>query len=202
MRTVLIGAGGHAKVVFEAMKAMGINSADIIVRADKDQDFMGAAVKTPEILSSMAGLQCHVAIGNNAVRHDLSDRIRASGGGLLRVVHPRAILSVSATVGDGTLVAAGACVAAMAHVGEGVIVNHGAIVDHDCAVGDMTHIAPGAVLGGAVSVGSLTLIGSNAVVLPGVQIGDNVIVGAGSVVTKTIPSGHVWIGAALLPKEQ
>ena len=202
MRAVLIGAGGHAKVVFEALIAAGHDRAAITLRADQELEFIGRPVATPECLPDMSGTCCHVAIGNNAVRAVLLSRVTEAGGGLLKVLHPRAHVSPSAVVGGATLVAAGAVVGPEARLGTGVIVNHGALIDHDCRVGDFTHIAPGAVLGGAVRVGRAVLIGSNATVLPGLEIGDNVVVGAGSVVTKDISCGQVWVGTTILAKEQ
>ncbi|QIE43665.1 hypothetical protein G5B39_16700 (plasmid) [Rhodobacteraceae bacterium SC52] len=201
MNAVLIGAGGHAQVVFEAMVASGLDPLHIVVRADKGLWFMGMPIQTPECLPDMSGLACHAAIGNNAVRKAMIGQVMAAGGSLHTVVHPRAIVSPSARIGAGSLVAAGSIVSAMASVGEGVIVNHGAVVDHDCVVSDATHIAPGVVLGGAVRIGRQVLVGSNATVLPGLVIGDDVVVGAGSVVTKDIASGQVWIGTGLAAQE-
>lgn len=189
-------------MVFEALIAAGHDPASIVLRAGQAAPFMGRPVATPECLPDMSGTRCHVAIGNNAVRSALLSRVTDAGGGLLSALHPRAHLSPSAQIGGATLIAAGAVVGPEARLGTGVIVNHGAVVDHDCRVGDSTHIAPGAVVGGAVKVGRAVLIGSHATILPGLEIGDNVVVGSGSVVTKDISSGQVWVGTAILAREQ
>ncbi len=202
MTVVLIGAGGHAKVVYDALLAIGHAPSQIMVRAEKPSEFMGKVVETPEIPVDAVGNDCHVAIGANETRQTLIERLGTAKASPLLVVHPRADISSSAMVGAGTFVAANACVAALAKLDEGVIVNHGAVVDHDCSVGRAAHIAPGAVLGGSAQVGRLTLIGANATVLPGLHIGNNVIVGAGSVVSKDIPNNRVWIGKSLLHKER
>ncbi|MHA7971270.1 acetyltransferase [Rhizobium sp. CAU 1783] len=201
MSTILIGAGGHAKVVFEALIFAGSDPTQVTVRADHEGEFMGRLVQAPECLADMRGMKSHVAIGNNAVRIRLLDRARASGSELLSVVHPDASLSPSATIGQGTFVACRAIVSSQARVGHGVIINHGAIVDHDCVIGDGTHIAPASTLGGAVLIGKNVLVGSNATILPGIEIGNDVVIGAGSVVTKSIPHGAVWIGNARIVRE-
>lgn len=198
MSLILIGAGGHARVVFDALLELGHDPARISVRADRKQSFAGMDVAVPEIVPEIRGADSHVAIGENATRHALMERVRASGGVPTSLLHPRSVVSSSASVGAGTFVAAGACVSAMASLGDGVIVNHGAIVDHDCIVGASAHVAPGAVLGGAVKVGRFVLVGANSTILPGLQVGERAIVGAGSVVTKDIPAGGIWIGTALV----
>jgi len=197
----LIGAGGHAKVVLDALLEGGSSLSGIAVRADVPApDLLSLPVATPAIAPSLTALSFHVAIGAAAARERLQDKAEAAGGSALTVVHPAASVSRFATVADGSFVAAGAVVSPGAAVGRGVIVNHGAVIDHDCAVGDFSHIAPNATLGGGVKVGARCLIGAGAVVLPGVSIGDDVTIGAGAVVTRDVASAQTWTGVPAAPK--
>jgi sugar O-acyltransferase (sialic acid O-acetyltransferase NeuD family) len=195
---VLLGAGGHAKVVYDAMLA-----ANLCVRIEvRDDDasrrgsaFLGQGVMSPIGPVDKLGRHVHVAIGENRARAELARQCVRAGKELVRVVHPSAIVSGHAEVAPGAFIAAGAVVAPAAHVAECAIINHGAVVDHDCAVGAYAHVAPNATLGGGVKVGEGALIGAGAVLLPGVSVGKWAIVGAGAVVTRPVAEGATVLGA-------
>ncbi|CAM3178709.1 Acetyltransferase [Sphingomonas antarctica] len=194
-RIILIGAGGHARVVFDALIAGGTLPDTVTVRDARGggEVLMHRAV-APEIDETIDGSLFHVAIGNAQARARLSAAAGLNGGRALTIVHPRATVSPYAVLGLGVFVAAGAIVGPGATIGDGAIVNHNAVVDHDCAVGDFAHIAPHATLGGGAMVGTLTLVGAGGVVLPGVTVGPATIIGAGSVVTRDV-SGGQWVGS-------
>ncbi len=195
---VVIGSGGHAKVVIDAMLASGIAYSAIRVRdanpARAGAEVLGVSVAVPDIDETLAGDVLHIAIGHNDTRARLHAAALALPASLAVLKHPASTVAQNAQIGDGSFVAARATVGPDATIGCSVIINHGAVVDHDCTVGDFSHIAPNATLGGGVSVGARTLIGSGAVVLPGVKIGDNVTVGAGAVVLRDIGDGERWAG--------
>lgn len=192
---LLFGAGGHAKVVLDALLLRGFARAGVEVADDSTalhgSDFLGAPVRPP---AACAARSFHVAIGIARARERVQARLQAEGRAPLTVVHPRASVSALAVIGQGVFLAAGAVVAPAARVDDGVIVNHGAVVDHDCVVGAFSHIAPNATLGGNVTIGRRVLVGAGAIVLPGVQVGDDCVIGAGAVVTASVAGGGSWIG--------
>lgn len=193
----LVGAGGHAKVVYDAVVEAGLAGSVRVLDDDPARAgaaFLGLRVEAP--LGPLAGVpqHVHVAIGENRARWDTSARLRVAGKQLVAVVHPRAQVSTHGVVEAGAFVAALAVLAPGVVVAECAIVNHSAIVDHDCFVGAAAHIAPNATLGGGVRVGVGALIGAGAVVLPGVTIGDWAVVGAGAVVTRPVPLGSTVVG--------
>ncbi len=200
----LIGAGGHCKVVLDALLEGGVALADIRVRDGRadmaGRDLLGAVVETPEIAPVLSGHSFHIAIGAAAVRQRLHAEAEAAGGIAHTVRHPAAGVSRFAEIGDGSLVAAFAVVGPGVRIGRSVIVNHGAVIDHDCKIGNFVHLAPSCSLGGSVTVGARCLIGAGAVVLPGLSIGDDVTVGAGAVVTRDIASNQTWTGIPAAPK--
>ncbi len=165
METVwVIGGGGHAKVVIATLLAAGeFQVAGIL---DDDPTRRGDRVLGIEIvgdtrLATLARFEVEravIAIGLNAVRAAIADRC---GGWLTwaSVVHPRAYVAPGVTIGEGTVILAGAIVQPDTALGRHTILNTACSVDHDTVLGDFTHIAPGARLAGGVRVGTGSLIG-------------------------------------------
>ena len=196
-KVLIAGAGGHAKVVIDALRCAG-SSAEVTVADDdtrkRGQLLLNCHVVAPIADAVSAAGAFHVAIGHNGIRARVAEQLAGQGLRPLTVIHPRACVAGSARIGDGAFVAAQAVVAPDAVVEAGCIVNHGAIVDHDCVVEAFSHVAPGATLGGGVRVGKQVLIGAGANILPGVSIGDNCVVGAGAVVLNDLAPGSTYIG--------
>ena len=195
----LVGAGGHAKVVFDAILAAGEVPYTLAI-ADGNakrfgEMFMQALPIEVHHEGMFTGHMFHICVGDNCIRARLYQQALSCGGQSFTVLHPKACVAVSAKVDDGTLVAANAVIGPQALVGCAVIVNHGAVVDHDCVIGDFCHIAPNATLGGGVKVGDNVLIGAGATVLPCVEIAADCIIGAGAVVTENISTKGVYVGA-------
>lgn len=191
---VIVGAGGHGRVVADAALRQGAWSR--VVATDRDPDrctgeLLPGVALVPLEQALALDAQVHVAIGNAAARER---ECAAAAGRLATVTHPQASVSPFAEVGEGSFLAAQSVVAPSARVGRGVIVNHGAIVDHDCMVGDFCHIAPQAALGGAVRIGARVLLGTGTSVLPGVSVCDDVVAGAGAAVCGDVQEPGVYVG--------
>lgn len=193
---LIMGAGGHAKVVADAVLAAG---GEVPVVADENAEraghvLFGSLVIQPAAQALQVSSEFHVAVGSNAAREAITRRCVDAGLQPRSVMHPGAGVSPFAAVGAGSFIAARAVVGPDATVGEGCIVNHGAVVDHDCRIGDFSHIAPNATLGGGVQIGRRVLIGAGATVLPNVRIGDDCIVGAGAVARGYLRPGGIYVG--------
>jgi len=194
---LIVGAGGHAKVVIDAIQARDAGSRITVQDADSSLegcDFLGMRIRTPINWDEPEVSYFHIAIGDNNARERLFKEGIDHHRNVYAIIHPRAIISTSAYLGAGIFVAANALIAPTARIGDGTIINHSAIVDHDCEVSDFAHIGPGCVLGGGVTVGRGSLVGAGAVVLPGHKIGDRAVIGAGAVVTKNVPEGATVSG--------
>lgn len=193
-----MGAGGHARVVMDALQCEKGDKFTCAF-ADDDVSLHGRFVLDVQVQGAanevvLPGTSFHVAIGANRTREKVYQQMLEIGAVPFGVVHPSAIVSKHAHLGIASFVAARALVAPSAQIGVGAIINHGVVVDHDCLVGDFSHIAPGATLGGGVSVGRGVLIGAGANVLPGVSIGDGAVIGAGAVVVSDVLSGMQVVG--------
>ena len=190
----LYGAGGHAKVVLDAMLCQNIKLC--VYDDDKKKQgkqLLGVVVEQYEKHSGDPKYG-HLAIGDNRLREILFERLDGSIGSWFSIIHPLAAVSSNCTIEEGVFIAAQSTVGPECKIATATIINHGAIVDHDCNVGRFCHIAPNATLGGGVTLENGALIGSGAVILPGLSIGENAKVGAGAVVTKNVRSGAVVVG--------
>lgn len=213
MRLLIWGGGGHGKVVADLVRALGHElvgfvDADAAKRDEVVEPGGGRVVMIQdEFLARVdagslpAGAGAVVlAIGDNAARLRCLERLPDSL--LPSLVHPAAVRSPSAGIGEGTVVFAGAVVNAAARIGRGVIVNTAAVVEHDCVVDDGAHLSPGAVLAGGVHVGARSWVGAGATVIQGVRIGSDVVVGAGAVVIRDVPDGARVAGVPARPIER
>lgn len=192
---LVIGAGGHAKVVIEALRAAGFDPVGLLDARPDAPALLGVPVlggddALPRLRAQ--GIEAAVvALGANQARERAGEGLRALGFRLPAVVHPAAFVSPSARIEEGAVVMARAVVGTLAEIGPLAILNTGCVVEHDNRIGASAHIAPCAVLAGTVRIGARALVGVGAVVRPGVSIGADAVVGAGSAVVGDVPDGAV-----------
>jgi sugar O-acyltransferase (sialic acid O-acetyltransferase NeuD family) len=202
-RVVIVGAGGHGQVVADALLQMMMHGAAMtpVGFVDDDAALVGKRFLDLPVLGQIASLTSldHdaviVAIGNNQVRRAIFTTLQSQGETFVTVIHPKAIVALSAKIGVGAMLVAGVVVNPGAMIGDNVIVNTGATIDHHNQIGSHVHIAPGAHLGGDVVVGEGALIGIGAVVMPQCHVGAWSVIGAGAVVTRNQPDEIVAVGA-------
>ena len=201
MDILLIGCGGHGKVVLDAVRQEGRHR--VVGFLDADPATHGRSVHDvpvlggPNLLDKMPGRKVRgviVAIGDNRTRANYAAEAEAAGLELVSVVHPRACVAESATVGRGVVIAAGAVVSVDATIGDGTIINTSAVVDHECVIGRHTHIAPGVRLAGRVTVGDFAFVGLGAMVIQCLAVGERAVVGAGAVVRTDVAAGVTVVG--------
>ena len=121
-------------------------------------------------------------VGDAVPRRRLYEKACRQGFQIVQAIHPQAVISPSAQIGNGPTIMAGAVINAAVKLGDNGIVNTAAIVEHDCAISDHVHIATGARLASTVRVGDGAHIGLGACIRQCVDVGKNAIVGAGAVV--------------------
>jgi len=195
---VVIGGGGHAKVVIESLRAGGKTVAAIVDADPTPREVLGVPVVGDDsALVDLKGRgfdELFVALGSNRLRQALGDKARALGFSLINAIHPSAVISPSAKIGQGVAIMAGVAINADSRIGDLAIINTGAVVDHDCDVGAACHLGPASALAGGVTVGERAFLGVGARAIPGVRIGADTILGAGGVVVRDLPDAVVAIG--------
>lgn len=199
----ILGASGHGKVAADIAIQRGW---DTIVFYDdawpeksvlEDWPVAGTSDDLLRQASTFDGV--FVAIGDNRVRCRQLARLLDARATLPSLIHPAAVVSPFATLGESVMLVAGAIVNAFASVGRGSIVNTGATVGHDCVLGDCVHVAPGANIGGSVSVGDYAWIGIGASVRQCMVIDKGAVVGAGAAVVTTVAEGQIVVGVPARP---
>ena len=191
-RLIIIGAGGHGKVVADIAKLTGYEDIVFLDNNTEISECGGIPVAGPDSMAADLEGDLFIAVGNADIRKKLMETNRGRSFPVL--VHPSAILAESVCVGEGTVIMAGAVINPEARIGRGVIVNTCASVDHDCDVGDYCHVAVGAHLCGTVTINENTWIGAGAIVSNNIDICAGCTIGAGAVVLKSLENPGVYVG--------
>jgi sugar O-acyltransferase (sialic acid O-acetyltransferase NeuD family) len=200
---VLVGGGGHCKVVISVLNKLGIYN--IVGIADKKEKIGQKVLDVPilytdedldELLSEGVkhALVTVGSIGNPQKRVELFILLKKRGFTLPTIISPDSIVDSYVRVGEGSIIMPGVVINAGTTIGGNCIINTNSSIDHDCIIGDHVHIAPGATLSGNVKIGKASHIGTGASIIQNINIGDETIIGAGSVVVKDIPNKCIAFG--------
>ena len=192
-RLIIIGAGGHGKVIADSALKNGYT--EICFVDDNVTDYcMGFPVigKCADLEKLNDGkTDFIIGIGNNAVRKQIAEKYNVNW---VTVIHPSAQIAINVSVGRGTVIMAGAVINACAFIDEHCIINTGAVIEHDDVIDEYVHISPNVTLGGTVHIGRNSHIGIGATVINNIDICDDCMVGAGAVVVKNIAEKGIYIG--------
>jgi sugar O-acyltransferase (sialic acid O-acetyltransferase NeuD family) len=198
---VIIGAGGHGRVVLDILRAgkkyqpVGFLDADAALHGRRIDGLpvLGDCTILHELkFQGITG--AIVAIGDNGVRRQYAENVREIELELINAIHPSANIAASASLGRNLVIAAGAIVCAHCQIGNSAILNTGCLVDHESIIATAAHICPGAKLAGRVLVESGAFIGIGATVIQNIRIGTDAIVGAGAVVIRDVPPAATVVG--------
>jgi sugar O-acyltransferase (sialic acid O-acetyltransferase NeuD family) len=192
-QVVLFGAGGHAKVVADALRTQGKYTVSAVVDPNRAGiEFEGCTVQANE--KGLTPTNFVVAIGENQLRKKVFCGLEVNGWTPVVVQHSSAIVASDATIENGTVLLARSVINPNSTIGKNCIINTGAIVEHDCRVDSHAHIATGACLAGTIKIGEGSLIGVGARILPNLSIGSWSILGGGSVAISDVPANSTAVG--------
>ena len=204
MKSLLIlGAGGHGKVVAETALALDryskIAFLDDKFNPKNEYEFQGIKIignldLSQEIFDKNIYQEAIVAIGDSITRINWLKKLKVIGYKIPNIIHPSAWVSPSCSIKEGTIVFAQAAIQSNAIIGKGSIINTSSSVDHDCIIHEGVHICPGARLAGDVQVGEKSIIGIGSSINEGIIIGKNVIVGAGAAVISNLDDNVIAKG--------
>ena len=195
-KLVILGAGGHGRVVAE-IALFSTKYKEIVFLDDKAPEssfpypYVGECSTFRQYLENS---DFFIAIGNAAIRRRLQTEVEEVSGSITTLIHPSAIISKDVKIGHGTVIMAGAIVNTGSKIGNGVILNTASSVDHDCIVEDFCHVSVGAHLCGTVHLGAGTWIAAGATVINNVTVCADCLVGAGATVTHDLQTAGIYMG--------
>ena len=198
---IIIGGGGHAKVVADVLKLQGVH---IVGFTDVDgvgrplattlpylgDDAIIYQYRTDEVLL-FNGLG---SIRNTSARRKIYEIFSTQEYRFGICIHPTAIIACDVVIGDGSQIMAGSVIQPGSKIGRNVVINTRTSIDHDCEIGDHVHVAPGVTLSGEVKIATGAHIGTGATVIQGINIGTNSMIGAGAVVVSDVADDSKVIG--------
>ncbi len=191
-KLLILGAGGHAKVVKEtAIETGQFNSFYYLDdNLDLKKNNLNVVGKLKDLFQDKIRKNyssAFIAIGNSNKRESLFNNLTKAGYNLPLLIHPTSWVSKSAKISNGSLVLANSTIQANVNIGSSVIINNNCSIDHDSIIKDASHICPGVNLAGNVQIGKRVWVGIGSSVIQNIKIGDDVYIGGGSLVTKSIP---------------
>jgi len=195
---IVIGGGGHAKVVCDALHQMGQNILGYVA-PEPNEGMPIAYLGDDHVLTGYPINEVVLANGIGSInaggrRAILFDRLKAKGFAFITLIHPSAVVAADVRLGEGCQIMAGSVLQPGVKCAENVIINTRAGVDHDCVIGEHTHISVGATLSGSIHIGSRCFIGAGSTLIQGVSIGDDCLIAAGAVVVSNISDSEKVAG--------
>ncbi len=203
MKTVIIGAGGHARAILDILSYD--KNIEVVALIDnfistptKSEIIMGIPVYGDHsVLTELFGSGIKAAIigiGKNDIRKEYFNKIKSMNIELINAIHPTSNIAHGVKIGKGIVISANSTISTGVSIGNNTIINTGAIIEHESIIEDNVHISSGCVIAGRVKIKEGTFVGAGSVVKDSITIGKNVIIGAGSVVLKDIPDNTVAVG--------
>ncbi|PMQ01791.1 MAG: transferase [Dictyoglomus sp. NZ13-RE01] len=203
-KVVIIGAGGHAKVVASTLLICGYN---VIGFLDDDEKKIGTKLLDIPVIGNIELLKegnfdfSIIAIGDNSIRRKIYYLYKEYTN-FVSIIHPFSYVHSSVEIGEGSVIFAGVVIQPDVRIGNNVIVNTSVSIDHDCVIGDFVHLAPGVHLAGGVIVEEGAFLGIGSSVIQYRKVGKWSILGAGGCVIKDIPEFTIAVGVPAIPVKE
>jgi sugar O-acyltransferase (sialic acid O-acetyltransferase NeuD family) len=197
-KLIIIGAGGHGRVVADCAQQQGKYSQIVFLddcfherKENSEWQVIGSVKDYPTYVDDADFV---VAFGNNRLRKDILNQLKKAKANIVSLIHPKALVSPHTIIGKGVVVFANAVINIGASIADGCIINTAATVDHDCELHQCVHISPGVNIAGGVHIAQLSWIGIGSTIVECITLADNTQVGAGAVVTQSTQANSLYVG--------
>jgi acetyltransferase EpsM len=197
-KIIIIGCGSHASELVDYIEYINKNAVikqfeimgliDDITRHYNHYDYKYKFIGTikDHIIDPTA--YYIMGIGDLSVRSMIFDEFKINGAKFTGIIHPTALISDSAEIGEGTIISHNVSVGPKAKIGSFNVINSRSTIGHDTELGYNNFLSPQVVLGGYAKVGNSNFLGTNSCVLPSIEILNNNIIMAGMIITSKVNS--------------
>ena len=193
---IIIGAGGHAAEIRdyishynqkhpnEAINVLGFLDDNESAHSQYNyaEPFLGG-IKNHKVSNDRLYI---MGIANLKYRRGIIEQFKTQGAQFTSLIHPTAIVSPSAVIGEGVVISHHASVGPKAQIGDFNMLNSRCTIGHDSKLGDYNFISPQVAIAGNTVIGHENMFGTNSCTIPGIQVGNNNTIGAGMIVYKNI----------------
>lgn len=206
-RIVIVGAGGMAREVASAVRAIkrAEQPFELLGHVVSDLSYLGSRDSRHQVLGDFEWLVANrdsvdalaIGVGTPHVRLKLAAELRHQFPTMEwpAIVHPTAIIDTdSAQIGLGCFIGAGVTATVNVTLEPFALCNFGCTIGHEARIGPGSVVNPGAHISGGVVIGASVLIGCGAQILQYLQIGSGATVGAGAVVIRNVADGDTVVG--------
>jgi sugar O-acyltransferase (sialic acid O-acetyltransferase NeuD family) len=201
-KIVIIGGGGHAKVLISLIKKTpcyrilgytDVSNKGTILKTEYigNDSVLKSIIKEHRDCSAALGIGI---IGRANSRMQIFTELKNTGFLIPAIISPDAVINEEVEIGEGSVVFDGVVVNSGARIYKACILNTNSTVEHDCRIGDNSHVAPGSALSGSVCIGKDCLIGTGASIIQGIKICDGCKIAAGSVIIKDCKIPGMYAG--------
>jgi sugar O-acyltransferase (sialic acid O-acetyltransferase NeuD family) len=200
---VIVGGGGHAKVVVSIVRKLkGLELLGYTDLKDNGSMLGTQYLGTDHVLAALTkeqpGLGAVLGVGQVGLgrqRSEIWTRLQPLPLSFPLVMSPHAVMNEDVRADEGVVIMDGAVINCGVILGRGAIVNTNSTIEHDAVIGEWAHIAPGATVCGDVRIGEFSMVGAGATVIEGRSIAACCIVGAGATVIDDLTEPGVYAGS-------
>ena len=196
---IIIGAGGHAKVIADIIIESGDEVLGFLDDAPSNNKFFFRRIlgKVEDAVKFRDDAKFIIGIGNNETRKQIAEKYDLEW---YTAIHPTAVIGLDVNIGVGSAVMAKAVINTGTMIGRHCIINTASVVEHDNNIAGYVHISPGVMVGGTVDIGERTHIGIGAAIKNNLSITSGCLIGAGAVVVKDIQEQGTYVGVPAVKK--
>jgi UDP-perosamine 4-acetyltransferase len=206
-KAIIIGDGGHAKVIIDIIHEIG--NIEIIgitsnMNYELNHRFCGYRILGKDDIFKNIDKNIYAVMGiggyrDNTLRKRVFEYVKGLNITFLNIIHPSAVVSKSVKMGEGVVVFPGVVLNTEVIVGDDTIIATGATVDHESFIGNHVLISAGVTIGANCEISNSTLVALGAKVISGLRIGENSLIAAGAVVVKDIQNNSKVFGIPAKP---
>lgn len=199
---IIIGAGGHAAELRDYINHFNQRSEDKIRVVgfiddeevqynyyDFTEKYLGS-IKEHKVLEDIYYI---MGIANLKYRKPIVESFLKNGAQFIRLIHPTALVSPSAEIGEGVIISHNVSIGPKAIIGDFNMLNSRCTIGHDSKIGNYNFISPQVAISGSCIIGNENMIGTNACTIPGISIGNNNIIAAGMTINRTVRDNETII---------